>query len=104
MSSSHRVRHRPPPPPPPALVRVGLVNKAQLKHRSNALGKTDTDPSRDKAGHNQIGFLAITDLIYHSLSESDFEGGREVYMVGQGEQPTEKTTEEIAHEADEEMA
>jgi hypothetical protein len=103
MSSSHRVRHRP-PPPPPALVRVGLVNEAQLKHRSNALGKTDIDPSRDKAGHNQIGFLAITDLIYHSPSESDFEGGREVYMVGQGEQPAEKTTEEIAHKADEEMA
>jgi hypothetical protein len=37
---------------PPALVRVGLINEAELKHISNALGKTDTDPSRDKVGHN----------------------------------------------------
>jgi hypothetical protein len=35
--------------------------------------------------------------------EFDSDGGREVYMVGQGKQPTEKTVEEITREAEEIM-
>jgi hypothetical protein len=38
---------------------------------------------------------AIIDPIYQSSLESDFEGDREVYMVGQGDEPLEKTVEEI---------
>jgi hypothetical protein len=71
---------------PPALVQVRLVNEAQLRHGSDELGKTDSNPSEDIADHNLAGSPAITYPIYESPSESDFEGGREVYMVGQGEE------------------
>jgi hypothetical protein len=43
------------------------------------------------------------DPIYQSPLEADFEGDREVFIAGQGEQPTEKTTEEITQEAEEEL-
>jgi hypothetical protein len=46
---------------------------------------------------------ATTDPIYELSLKSDSEGGREVFMVGQGEQPVAKTTEEIAREAEEEI-
>jgi hypothetical protein len=36
--------------------------------------------------------------------ESNSEGGREVFMVGQGEKLPEKTAEEIQQEAEEEIA
>jgi hypothetical protein len=61
-------------------------------------------PSGDKADHNEIAGLTVVDPIYQSPSESDSDGGREVYMVGKGEPPADKTTEEIALEAEEEMA
>jgi hypothetical protein len=61
-------------------------------------------PSGDKADHNEIASLTAVDPIYQSPSESDSDGGREVYMVGKGEPPTDKTTEEIALEAEEETA
>jgi hypothetical protein len=60
--------------------------------------------SRDKADHNLTGMLAIIDPIYQSPPEFDSEGGREVYMVGQGEELPEKAVEEIAREAEEEIA
>jgi hypothetical protein len=46
----------------------------------------DSNPSGDIADHNLAGSPTITYPIYKSPSESDFEGGREVYMVGQGEE------------------
>jgi hypothetical protein len=47
---------------------------------------------------------AIIDPIYQSPLESDFEGNREIFMVGDGEQPRNKTIEEIAREAEDEIA
>ena len=49
---------------PSAPVRVGLVNGAQLKHRHNLLGKTDPDPSRDKADHTPAVHIATTDPMH----------------------------------------
>jgi hypothetical protein len=89
---------------PPTLAWVSLVNEAQLKNGSSVLGEADSDPWGDKANHNQVGFPTTTDPIYQSPAKSNSEGGKEVYMVGQGEQPNEKTTEEIAREAMEEIA
>jgi hypothetical protein len=53
------------------------------------------DPSQDKVDHTLAVSAAIIDPIYQSSLESDFEGDREVYMVGQGDEPLEKTVEEI---------
>jgi hypothetical protein len=89
---------------PLAPVRVGLVNEAQLGHGHNELGKTDPDPAGDKANHILAVSAATTDPIYKSSSKSDSEGGRELYMVGNGEELLEKTTEEIQQEAEEEIA
>jgi hypothetical protein len=86
------------------LVRVDLTNDAQLGHRLNSLGEVDSDPARDKANHTLAVSAATTDPVYQLLSESDSEKGVEVYMVGQGDPPPAKTTEEINWEAEEEMA
>jgi hypothetical protein len=83
---------------PPALIRVDVVKEARLRHGSNKLGKTDSDSLRDKSDHKSVGLPAITDPIYQSLPKSNPEGGREVYMVEQGEELPEKTAEEIALE------
>jgi hypothetical protein len=49
--------------------------------------------------------LAVTtDPMYRPSSESNSEGGKEVYMVGSREELPEKTVEEIQPEADEEIA
>jgi hypothetical protein len=48
--------------------------------------------------------VATTDPIYQSSLELDSEGGGEVYMVGNGEELPDKTTEEIQKEAEEEIA
>jgi hypothetical protein len=81
---------------PPAPVQVSLVNEAQLRHRSIKLGKTDTDLLGHKADHTLAILITITDPIYQMPPKSDSEGDREVFMEGEGEQPTEKTIEEIA--------
>jgi hypothetical protein len=44
------------------------------------------DPSRDNADHTLVVPMAITDPIYQSPLESNSEGDREVFMVGEGEQ------------------
>jgi hypothetical protein len=62
------------------------------------------DPLGDKDGHTPTVSTTITDPIYQPPPESDSEGDREIFMVGEGEQPTEKTTRENAHEAKEEIA
>jgi hypothetical protein len=62
-----------------------------------------SDPAGDKADHTLAVLVATTDPIYQSPSESDFEGGREVYMVGNGEELPDKTVKEIQWETDEEL-
>jgi hypothetical protein len=89
---------------PPALVQVSLINEAQLRHGLSQLGKMDPDPSGDKANHTLAVHAATIDLIHHSSPKSNSEGDREVYMVGQGDQPSDKTTKEIQREVDEEIA
>jgi hypothetical protein len=66
---------------------VGLINEAQLRHGPSKLGKIDLDPTEVKADHTLAIPTTTTDPIYQSSSESDFEGDREVYMVGNGEEP-----------------
>jgi hypothetical protein len=70
---------------PPILARVGLITEAQLGHRFNAMGEAKSDPSGDKADHHRIACPVTANPIYQSPTESDFNGGREVYMVWQGE-------------------
>jgi hypothetical protein len=89
---------------PPAMVQIGLINEEQLGHRLNELGKTDLDPAGDKANHILVVLTVRTDPIYQSSSELDFEGDRQVYIVGNGEELPEKTIEEIQQEAEEEIA
>jgi hypothetical protein len=47
---------------------------------------------------------AAIDPIYQSPPDYDSEGDREVFIVRQGGHPTERTIEEIAREAEEELA
>jgi hypothetical protein len=89
---------------PLALIQVSLINEAELSHRLDSLGETDTDPTKDKADNTLAILAATTDPIYWRSSESNFEYGREVYMVGQSDQPPEKTAEETQQEAEEEIA
>jgi hypothetical protein len=86
------------------LVRVSLINEAQLRHKFNVLGEMDSDPTQDKVDHTLAVPVATTDPIYQSSSESNSEDIGEVYMVGQGDLSPAKTTEEIQREAEEEMA
>jgi hypothetical protein len=55
----------------------------------------DPNPTRDKADHILAISATTTNPIYQSSPESDSEGGREVYIVGNREELLEKTTEEI---------
>jgi hypothetical protein len=43
------------------------------------------NPSGDKADHNEIARPVAADSLYQLPPESNSNGGREVYMVGQGE-------------------
>jgi hypothetical protein len=56
---------------PLAPVRVGLINKAQLKHGPGSLGETDTVPAEDKADHTLAVLAVATDPICEPSSESD---------------------------------
>jgi hypothetical protein len=87
----------------PAPVQVSLINKTQLRHESIKLEEASLDSSGDKADHNPAGSPATIDPIYQSPLKSDSVGDRKVYMVGQSEQPTEKTDEEIARAVEEEI-
>jgi hypothetical protein len=55
----------------------------------------DPNPAGDKVDHILAVSTVTTDPIYQSSPESDSEGGREVYMVGNREEPPKKNTEEI---------
>jgi hypothetical protein len=59
------------------------------------------DPVGDKADHILAVPVATLDPIYQPSSESDSECGGEVYMMGQGDQPPGKITEEIQRQAEE---
>jgi hypothetical protein len=61
-------------------------------------------PLRIKADHTVAAHTTATDPICPPSSESDSEYCREVYMVEQGGEPLEKTTEGIQREAEEEIA
>jgi hypothetical protein len=75
-----------------APIQVGLINDAQLRHRLGSSGEMDTDPPEDKADHPMS---ILTDTTGY---------GREVYMVEQGGELSEKAIEEIQWEAEEEIA
>jgi hypothetical protein len=45
--------------------------------------------------HNLAVPVATTDPVYQSSLESNSEGGGQVYMVGNREEPQEKTVKEI---------
>jgi hypothetical protein len=64
----------------------------------------DLDPAGDKVDHTLAISAATTDPIYQSSLGYDSEGGRKVYMVGNGEELPDKTVEEIQREAEEEIA
>jgi hypothetical protein len=49
----------------------------------------------DKADHTRAVSAATIDPIYQSSLEFDSEGGGEIYMVGNREDPLEKAVEEI---------
>jgi ABC-type cobalamin/Fe3+-siderophores transport system ATPase subunit len=68
------------------------------------LGETDTDPVEDRVDHTLAAQAAATDPIYLPSSRSDSEYRRVVYMVEQGRELHEKTTEELQREAEEEIA
>jgi hypothetical protein len=78
---------------PLSLDRVGLIMEPRLGFGS--LGETDTDPVEDRADHTLATQAAATDLIYTPSSGSNSEYKREVYMVEQGGELLEKTTEEL---------
>jgi hypothetical protein len=63
-----------------------------------------SDPEGDKVDHILAATIAPTDVIYLSPSESNSEGGREVYMVGNREELLNKMVEEIQRETDIELA
>jgi hypothetical protein len=56
----------------------------------------DLVPVGHKANHNPVVSTTIIDPIYQSQLVPDSEGGRDIFMVGEEEQPAEKTSEEIA--------
>jgi hypothetical protein len=72
---------------PPGPVQGGHVNEAQLRHRLSALGKTESDPARDKADHTLVVPTATTDPIYQSSLESN-SGWQRSWHGGERRGPT----------------
>jgi hypothetical protein len=64
-------------------------------------GESKSDLSRENASHLGSHCPKMVDLIYNVMpfSESDSEGNREVFMVGQGDAPADQIEEEIAQVA-----
>jgi hypothetical protein len=87
---------------PLALDQVSLINEAQL--RLMLIGETDMDLIEDKADHTLAAQAATTDPIYSPSSGFDSEYDKIVYMVEQGGELSEKTTEELQQEAEDEIA
>jgi hypothetical protein len=67
-------------------------------YRSAASGESKSDFIGDSVGHLRIRCPYATDLIYKNMaiSESNSEGDREVFMVGQDNALVKQTEEEIA--------
>jgi hypothetical protein len=57
--------------------------------------KTGSDPKGDTVNHILAILTAAIDPICLSPPKCDYEGGREVYMVGNEEQLPDKSVEEI---------
>jgi hypothetical protein len=53
------------------------------------------DPSGDYIDHHEIYCPEVADPIYKPSSEFDSDGGREIFIVGQGDPPTNQIEEEI---------
>jgi hypothetical protein len=81
---------------PLAPVRVSLINEAHLRHGPVELRKIDPDPTGDNADPIQAIPIAIIDPIYQLPPGTNSEGDRQVFIVGESEQPPKKTVEEIA--------
>jgi hypothetical protein len=79
----------------PIPARDGFACEAQLRHRSCLLGESDPYPSGDSVDHHEICCPTVIDPIYKPSLESDSDSGQEVFMVGQGEPPTDQTTKVI---------
>jgi hypothetical protein len=58
---------------PPTLVRVSLINEAQLRHGPSKLGEAKSDPLRDKADHHGIARSGAANPIYQSSPESGLD-------------------------------
>jgi hypothetical protein len=69
-------------------VRVGLACGAQLRHESNDLAESESDPSGDCVDHHGISYLEAVDPIYKLSSWSNSNGGREVFMAVRENLPT----------------
>jgi hypothetical protein len=89
---------------PPTPARVGLACEAQLGHESSRLGESELDPSGNNVDHHMICCPDAAHPICKPSPESDSDGGREVFMVGQGEPPANQTEAEIAQAAEAEIA
>jgi hypothetical protein len=59
------------------------------------VGEAESDPLGDKADHHRIARSGAADPTHQSLSESGSDDDREVYMVGQCEQPTKKPSKRL---------
>jgi hypothetical protein len=68
------------------------------------LGEKDTYPMEDGADHTLAAQAAATNPINSHSSGPVSEYGREVYMVEQGCELPDKTTEELQREAEKEIA
>jgi hypothetical protein len=78
--------------------RDGLACEARLGCGSSGPGEFESDPSGDSVDHHEICCPDTTDPNYKRWLESDFDGGQEVFIVGQGDPPppTDETEAEIA--------
>jgi hypothetical protein len=85
------------------LIRIGLTCEAQLGHRTSNTGESESDPSGHRVNHHEISCLEGVDPIYKQSTGSDSDGSQEVFMVGQGERPTNQIEEEIDRAAEAEV-
>jgi hypothetical protein len=74
-------------PIPTSTAQVGLASEARPRYGSDVSGELDSDLSGDSTGHLRDCYPNTADPICNimALLESDTEGDREVFMVGQGD-------------------
>jgi hypothetical protein len=85
---------------------VGLISKARPEEAPDMLGEPKLDLIEENVDHFEVCRPNMTDLSYNvtALSKSDFKADREVFMVGQGNVPTDQMEEEIAEATAAEVA